>query len=439
MLYFIAEFVEATAAECACRLTRVYTLWPTFGRAARPFFPFDVTTHMSAEETPDAAADQPWLEHYGAKGSIPEKTPLDEFPFTIGRNESAHLQIDSGRVSREHATISFDGEQYRIRDLASTNGTYVNGRRIGEALLSDGDILLIANVEFGFFCRSSRVTQTTVTQVMGPEQFGMDSSVVAREDVSRDITRAVRRLQEITVQCSIRTLFDPIISLEVGRPLGYEAREDDGESQPCADRMVRATDCRLVGRFRRLRRLIAAEEAAGLPEGLFLFVGLDASELGADRLLESLIRLRDVVAVKRQLVIELPEGAASDVPHCLDFRRCLRELGIGISYSGFSAATIQLLQQTEVPPNFVKLNESLVRGLQDNVEHQQQIRSVVGAGGDLGCEIIAAGVSAEDDARICRELGCRLGQGDLFGTPHPVDSLRVPAGPATPSRYVTPV
>ena len=112
------------------------------------------------------AVTQPWLEHYPGDSSCPEKTSLDSLPFTIGRNEAVDLQIDSGRVSREHAVIRKEAGRYWIEDLGSTNGTFVNGERVEEAPLHDGDILQIADVEFSFFSGSPPPARDTVTQVM---------------------------------------------------------------------------------------------------------------------------------------------------------------------------------------------------------------------------------------------------------------------------------
>ncbi|MGE3854100.1 MAG: FHA domain-containing protein [Planctomycetota bacterium] len=50
--------------------------------------------------------------------------------FSIGRTPGNELQIASPLVSRKHATIRREGDRYFIRDLASGNGTYVNGARI---------------------------------------------------------------------------------------------------------------------------------------------------------------------------------------------------------------------------------------------------------------------------------------------------------------------
>ena len=51
-------------------------------------------------------------------------------PFTIGRGMQATLHVDSGRVSRIHAEVVFEGGGWVLRDAGSTNGTYLNGRRV---------------------------------------------------------------------------------------------------------------------------------------------------------------------------------------------------------------------------------------------------------------------------------------------------------------------
>ena len=66
---------------------------------------------------------------------------LDHPVFTIGRRIGADLRCDSSDVSREHATIRRDGDRYVLRDCGSHYGTYVNGERIEERSLVDGDYI----------------------------------------------------------------------------------------------------------------------------------------------------------------------------------------------------------------------------------------------------------------------------------------------------------
>lgn len=71
---------------------------------------------------------------------------------SIGRHPTNTLQLSSSEVSRRHAIIQAQGEaEFWIVDLGSANGTYVNGRRLSQALrLRHGDVIRIADVELEF-------------------------------------------------------------------------------------------------------------------------------------------------------------------------------------------------------------------------------------------------------------------------------------------------
>ena len=69
----------------------------------------------------------------------------------IGRDESADFTVDSSRVSRKHVLLDRRESGYVLRDLESTNGTYVNGKRVSEDTLTDGDVIVIADFELTFF------------------------------------------------------------------------------------------------------------------------------------------------------------------------------------------------------------------------------------------------------------------------------------------------
>ena len=64
---------------------------------------------------------------------------LGDAPVDVGRGSAAGLILDADSVSRKHARIERFGGGHKIVDLGSTNGTYVNGARIKEQILKDGD------------------------------------------------------------------------------------------------------------------------------------------------------------------------------------------------------------------------------------------------------------------------------------------------------------
>lgn len=97
------------------------------------------------------------LDQSAAAGAVPASFRLestsDEAPIlldgstVLGRGENVGALISgagSELVSANHAEVIVTGETVRVRDLGSTNGTYVNGRRVRECELVDGDVLRLA-------------------------------------------------------------------------------------------------------------------------------------------------------------------------------------------------------------------------------------------------------------------------------------------------------
>jgi pSer/pThr/pTyr-binding forkhead associated (FHA) protein len=66
----------------------------------------------------------------------------------IGRKEGAGLRIPDAGVSREHCELVTDEDSVTVRDLNSSNGTYVNATRVKEAELAPGDLLAVGSNVF---------------------------------------------------------------------------------------------------------------------------------------------------------------------------------------------------------------------------------------------------------------------------------------------------
>ena len=72
--------------------------------------------------------------------------PAGPGPWTIGRSDGCRLVIGHGTVSRRHAVLRRTEEGIEVRDLGSTNGTWVNGWRVDRATLGRDDMLRIGEV-----------------------------------------------------------------------------------------------------------------------------------------------------------------------------------------------------------------------------------------------------------------------------------------------------
>ena len=77
---------------------------------------------------------------------------LDGEETLIGRNPTTDITLLDENISREHALILFDAETgtYTIEDLASTNGTKVNGKGIRSQVLEPGDEIQVGHTKFQF-------------------------------------------------------------------------------------------------------------------------------------------------------------------------------------------------------------------------------------------------------------------------------------------------
>lgn len=73
---------------------------------------------------------------------------LDKPVLLIGRHPECDIQVESRKVSRRHCCIAQVGNHLVVRDLGSTNGVRINGKRVVEGRLQDGDELTIGNNRF---------------------------------------------------------------------------------------------------------------------------------------------------------------------------------------------------------------------------------------------------------------------------------------------------
>lgn len=75
---------------------------------------------------------------------------LDRPEQTLGRSDTADIQLDDEGISRLHASLVVKGQRVILHDLGSTNGTYVNDVRVKECEVEDGDMIRIGQTVFKY-------------------------------------------------------------------------------------------------------------------------------------------------------------------------------------------------------------------------------------------------------------------------------------------------
>ncbi len=111
----------------------------------------DVNKMLAAEiaQEQSATASTPALIGISEKVSG-ERFILGKNKLEVGRRPNSDLVIDDASVSSMHAQIIADGENWKVLNLLSSNGTFVNGEKVSEKLITSGDRVKFANAEYVF-------------------------------------------------------------------------------------------------------------------------------------------------------------------------------------------------------------------------------------------------------------------------------------------------
>ncbi|MBS1249573.1 MAG: Oxoglutarate dehydrogenase inhibitor [Chloroflexi bacterium] len=100
---------------------------------------------------------------------------------TIGRDSAADVTFDIAEVSRSHAAITRRGDEYFIADLGSTNGTYINQKRItGQQRLQSGDTIMLSDaVHLNFISQFDPGATVVATPSFMKEESGTKPAMPA--------------------------------------------------------------------------------------------------------------------------------------------------------------------------------------------------------------------------------------------------------------------
>lgn len=341
-------------------------------------------------------------------------TVLDPLPFSIGRRPEASLTLARQTVSGMHAELYAHGECLYVRDLGSTNGTYVNGERIaGAARLADGDVIQFADMPFQVSCARRQSESRTMC-----------------ENVC-DHALALVQFQTLMRDGAVIPHFQPIVDLRTGRTLAFEvlARSRMMGLETASGMFAAAAELNLEAELSDLMRVKGIELSGRFAQTPHLFLNTHPAELAEGASFDWLVRLRSV-APSQPLTIEIHEAAVTDVETFTRFRARLEELQLGLAFDDFGAGQARIAELAEVRPEYLKFDRRIIQDL-DRAEASRRrfVKCLVDAVRDLGIIALAEGVETAGECDVCRELGFDLAQGFHLGSPAPVHEYRqLPAG-----------
>lgn len=246
------------------------------------------------------------------------------------------------------------------------------------------------------------------------------------ESDEREHSDAERRragLEQIIDAGEVRTLVHPIFRLADLSIIGYEAlsRGPVNSEFERPDKLFKvAYDADLVMTLERLCRKRAFETAERLPEGRMLFINIEPEAVADPELRDIMFTtlLADSHVKPEHIVFEITERTA--IADFASFRATLeylRTLGFHIAVDDGGAGYGSLQCLAEVHPEWLKIDISLVRGIDTDSVRRSLVQSMAMFAERMGVKLVAEGIERVEELQVLRELGVEFGQGFLFCRP----------------------
>jgi EAL domain-containing protein (putative c-di-GMP-specific phosphodiesterase class I) len=338
---------------------------------------------------------KPSLEFYSDGCGEPRRVTIEQFPFRIGRAETASLRVDSAEVSREHAEIFERNGIWLVRDLGSTNGTQVNGKPIKETLLNDGDILKVAETELTFIASAASQFQRMVTQPVPSKRARSAPSALPQE------VAATRMLTEATLWQAIP------VHLFAARSLRHDVIEAhfvlsaSNEHQ----RLFAEQACVVGERYREIERMRAVELAAEWSDSSRLFFNVVADESISPHRLLSNLKLQAVLPDGWELGVTLSLPTDVDILRISEIYREARSHSLSVAFDQFQGNGAQVMHLESFPPDYLVLAASMTKDLTATRQPMRRLESVLAACNELAIKPILPPQVGHEALSLCQEVG----------------------------------
>jgi EAL domain-containing protein (putative c-di-GMP-specific phosphodiesterase class I)/DNA-binding NarL/FixJ family response regulator len=227
------------------------------------------------------------------------------------------------------------------------------------------------------------------------------------------------RVAEVLKPGNIRVRFDRVVDLSTGAVVGEEAAPvflgtgDRSAVELFAD--AQAVD--LLTRLELTFVRAALDSLDAVPGERWMSLGVSLATAGCAELLDILSE-----APPDRIVLQLTELEPIDDRERLD--RSIgrwRAGGIRIAIDDVGPGIASLRDLVRIRPDFVKLDTSVVRGVEDDLSRQRLVRALLSITEDLGSSVIAKGADTPASVEMLVRLGLRLAQGDAVAQePSPV-------------------
>ena len=348
------------------------------------------------------------------------KVVVETDPFIVGRDEDCELKLTDKRISKRHFEIRRGGDLIWIRDLESTNGTFVNHKKIKQAeLLEQGDIITVGKFKF---CIKNEKSNTTP---IADETFSSDSMDISQE--FKDLYSLEPKLRALLIDRDVIPHFQPILKFSDMEVVGYEILgriSDECLPSNPSELLELAQLFGYDSDLSTLFREVGVDIGKNLPGSPDLFVNTTPMEVyKINTLLESLKKIHDM-APSNRIVVEINEKAITNKNEMSRLRNGLEKLNIGLAFDDFGAGQTRLVELAKTPPDYLKFDASLIHEIHLAPKRlHQMVSTFVKAAQDLGIGTLAEGIECSDEAKTCQQLGFNFAQGFFYGKPLPITEM----------------
>ena len=387
-------------------MTSISASTPPSSTAPRPV---SLTAGRTAGATQSPTIDDVWFlcgPTQGGEGIV--HSPIEGDAFVIGRKTGVSLKLQFRTVSGNHARMWVDHGRLMLRDLGSTNGTYVNGKRLQPdepVLIEAEDLVHFAEAPF----RVRRQSPTSMTT-------GTISQNVC------DQALALVQFDRLMHQRLVRPHFQTIVNIQDASPIGFEilGRGSVFGLESVESMFHAAEQLSLEVELSQLLRWEGIRVGRDLPESPTLFVNTHPREIDAiDGLIQSLVAVREMTG-NTPLVLEIHESAVTDPCDLRSLLDAMAELNIDLAYDDFGSGQARLAELIEARPEYVKFDISLIRNIdQADRARYRMLETLVQMVSELNIQSLAEGIETAEEAKTCQELGFDLAQGFYYGRPSP--------------------
>lgn len=343
--------------------------------------------------------------------------PVPRFPCLVGRSAGAEVALPCQSVSKGHAEfcLGTDGRP-GLRDLNSTNGTFVNGQRLepGFAVpLCDGDLIQFATLVFRLTCGD-----------VSPECQTLDEQACDR-------ALALMQFSRLLNEGGMMPCYQPVIDMHSRTAVACEVLGRSrlfGLTTP-AQMFSAAARLNLEVELSQAIRDQGVLLAGPLARDINLFVNTHPGELVRDGLVESLTAMRKR-APEVSLTLKIHEAAITNLSSIRKLRQLLADLDIQLAFDHFGAGRARLVELSEVRPDFVKFDMNLTRDIHRASDKRQEVVALIARMiHDLGITSVAKGVECEEAHEVLQAMHFRLAQGFHYGRPRPIEAWLDEGGP----------